>query len=112
MRLAKELGIPNVNEMLKSISGNDLIEWMAYAKLEPFGEERADLRMGILAALIANVNRDSEKTDEFTPQQFMPKFEDAYEEVEPLSQEDVAQKVDIIFSALAMMDATPSENRE
>lgn len=30
---------------------------MAYDQLEPFGEERADERAGVVAALIANVNR-------------------------------------------------------
>lgn len=88
--------------MLASISGEQFSEWMAYAWLEPFGEERSDLRMGILAALIANVNRDPDKTPVFTPLDFMPKF-DALPE-EPPSREEVAAKVEAIFSALARVD--------
>jgi hypothetical protein len=46
---------------------------MAYASLEPFGEERADVRAGIIAAVIANANRDRKKRpDPFTPADFMP----------------------------------------
>lgn len=48
---------------------------MAYARLEPFGEERADLRAGIVAATIANVFR-GEGSPEYKPHQFMPSFEE------------------------------------
>ena len=49
---------------------------MAYDQLEPFGERRADLRMAVLASLIANANRDPDKRREpFTPADFMPRFE-------------------------------------
>jgi len=62
-----------VAELLSRISSRELSEWMAYYELEPFGEERADLRAGIIAATIANVNR-SKKQRAFQPAQFMPKF--------------------------------------
>ncbi len=49
---------------------------MAFYRIEPFGERRADLRAAIVAALIANVNRDPKKQREpFTVDDFMPKFE-------------------------------------
>lgn len=61
--------------MLESITSVQLSEWMAYAAIEPFGEERADLRNAMLMSLIANVNRDEKKrSDPFTPAEFMPKF--------------------------------------
>lgn len=49
-------------------------EWLAYARVEPFGEERADLRMGIVASTIANVNRGKGQKP-YKPQNFMPDFE-------------------------------------
>lgn len=50
---------------------------MAYASIEPFGEGRADLRMGILASLIANVNRDTKKKSEpFVPADFIPGYDE------------------------------------
>jgi hypothetical protein len=46
---------------------------MAYAELEPFGPDAEAWRAGIVAATIANVNRDTKKRPEpFTPQDFMP----------------------------------------
>jgi len=49
---------------------------MAYFSIEPFGEERADLRMATIACLIANANRDEKKRREpYTVQDFMPRFD-------------------------------------
>lgn len=51
-------------------------EWQAYYSLEPWGEDRADLRAGIIASVTANVHRDAKRRpDAFTPQDFMPRFE-------------------------------------
>ena len=54
-------------------------EWLAYGRIEPFGEERADLRAGIVASTIANANRGKTQKS-FTPEQFMPSFEAETEE--------------------------------
>ena len=56
-----------------------LAEWMAFAQLEPWGEERADLRAGIVASTVANVNRGKGQKV-LTPQHFMPEFEPETEE--------------------------------
>ena len=73
--------------MLAGIDSDDLSEWKAYMKLEPFGEERADLRAGIIASTIANVNRNPDKTPQpFQPSDFMPVFD--RRENEPQSESD------------------------
>jgi len=83
--------------MLVSLSGKQFTEWMAYAELEPFGEERADLRMAILASLIANVNRDpKKKSSPYEVSDFMPKFE----KKEPISKEDAIAAIDAMMMAL------------
>lgn len=52
-----------------------LVAWFQYAEVEPFGEYRADLRSGTVAAVIANTNRDPKKRPRpFTPSDFMPEF--------------------------------------
>jgi hypothetical protein len=43
-----------VAELLARISSAELTEWMAFDAIEPFGEARADLRAGIVAAVTAN----------------------------------------------------------
>jgi hypothetical protein len=85
--------------MLAGMTGQQLTEWMEYARLEPFGEQRADLRMGILAAQITNVMTRQKQSDPMAKyEDFMPKFEEA--ELEP-DQDTVARKIDAYFSALA-----------
>jgi hypothetical protein len=60
---------------LAHISALELAEWEAYYHMEPFGEERADLRAGIVASTVANVQRDRKKKPQpFKPEDFMPKF--------------------------------------
>lgn len=56
------------------ISSRELTEWAAFLQLEPHGEERADLRAGIIASTIANANK-KKGTSPFKPEDFMPKFE-------------------------------------
>lgn len=47
---------------------------MAYYELEPWGERRADLRAGIVASTIANVNRDPKRRAKaYAPEEFMPR---------------------------------------
>lgn len=61
---------------MEAFDSRDVSEWMAYASIEPFGEERADMRAGIIASVIANVNRDPKRRSQpFTPQDFMPFIE-------------------------------------
>ena len=47
---------------------------MAYDRIEPFGEERADLRSAQIACILANVNRGKGQKV-FKIDDFMPKFE-------------------------------------
>jgi hypothetical protein len=63
-----------VAEMLTRVSSCELTEWAAFYALEPFGEERADLRAGIISATVANVNR-GEKQEPLAAADFMPKFD-------------------------------------
>lgn len=70
------LGWPSVAWGLAHISARELAEWEAYYAIEPFGEERADLRAGIIAATVANAHRDAKKHKHgFKAEDFMPKFD-------------------------------------
>lgn len=64
-----------VRELLTRISSRELTEWAAYFLLEPFGEERADLRAAIIASVVANTARDPKRRRRaFKPEEFMPRF--------------------------------------
>lgn len=66
------MGMP-VAEAQARISSAEFAEWMAYAELEPFGQGREDVRAGVIASLIANVNRDADKrSTPFEPFDFFP----------------------------------------
>ena len=61
----------SVRRAQAEIDAHEFAEWMAYMTLEPFGPNRDDLRAGTIAAVIANVNRDSRKRSEpFSPGDF------------------------------------------
>lgn len=64
-----------VSQLLATTTSAELVEWMAYYQMEPFGPERGDLQAGIVAATVANVNRDTKKQKKpYSAQDFMPKF--------------------------------------
>lgn len=74
-----------VSELLERVSSRELTEWAAYFKLEQLGmnpNERADLRAGIVASTVYNVNRGKSKPLE--PAAFMPKYEKAKQSPEEL----------------------------
>lgn len=49
----------SVERLLREFSSRELSEWAAYYKLEPFGEDRADLRLSFLTTLMHNLHRKS-----------------------------------------------------
>lgn len=62
--------------MLAGMTRRQLLEWLEFDEIDPFGEERADLRAGIVAAAVTEPHRDPEKrSDPFTPADFMPDFD-------------------------------------
>ena len=71
-RLALALGM-GVAECQRRVDAREFAEWMAFCRLEPFGEWRADLRAGIVACVVAqSMGGKGAKT--FRPEDFMPKF--------------------------------------
>ena len=61
-------------------------EWIAYAHISPWGEQRADLRSAVVASVIANVNRDTRRRPQpFKPADFMPFNEGPGEDADALA---------------------------
>lgn len=96
------MGMP-VAEMLSRISSHELSEWIAYAQVAPFGEERADLRAGIIASTVANANRDPKKRRKpFEPREFMPSFD--FGQSSPSAQEKSPQEIYGMFRMWARLN--------
>lgn len=47
----------SVREIENEFTHTELIEWMIYYKIEPFGEIRADMRTASICQMLANINR-------------------------------------------------------
>lgn len=73
-RLALALGYANPEYMLASMPWRIWQDWIAYNALEPIGEERADLRAGIIAATTANCLARRKGKPAYRAADFMPKF--------------------------------------
>lgn len=82
------------------MSAREFSEWIAYARLEPFGEERADLRAGIVASTIAAVNTPKGKRRP-KPGDFMPEFDK-----QKPNERELGQKILSVFSMF------PQTNRQ
>lgn len=92
---------------LAHISSHELAEWMAYARLEPFGAERADVPLAMLMALTAEINRDKKKRRKpYSPLDFMPRFDLEAEKPERKAQtwEDQLKLVEMLNQAFKGQD--------
>ena len=59
--------------MLNTYSANELREWRAYFSIYPFKEDRADMRAGIIASTLANVNRGKGQSA-YEPKDFIVEY--------------------------------------
>jgi len=71
-RLALALSEPMPDRMLEMIPFRVWKEWVIYMGLEPFGETRADLRIGVLSSLFANAWMRKRGSPMYGPTDFMP----------------------------------------
>ena len=82
-RLALRLGRSNVDAMLRSMTAKQFHEWMVFAELEPFGEDREDARFGSVVQVLTNVYRNSKRhPSPYALAACVLKGGDAFEEVQ------------------------------
>lgn len=70
-RLALALGYIHPDAMLRHLTSRQFNEWQAFYQIDPFGEQRGDLQMGILASVFSNRMRGKNETAA-KPSDFMP----------------------------------------
>lgn len=92
-----------VQELLARISSRELTEWMEYYQMEPFGQERADLQAGVVASVVANVNRNSKSSKTWNPSDFMLQFEPPT----PKSPQEIYRKIRDWAMMYKNMDGEP-----
>ena len=52
--MALALGYRHPDVMLRELTALQYAEWVMYYQVDPFGEQRADLRAGIIASTMSN----------------------------------------------------------
>lgn len=96
-----------VGQLLAEVSSPELTEWMAYYRIEPFGEMVADQRHGIATAVLANVNRDPKRTPEpYTFSDFVPWRENQTDKGTPVLLSDPEAQSKLIKSKFAMLQTS------
>lgn len=70
MQLALRLG-RSLDELLHTVSSEELTMWRAFDLREPIGDWRHDLAAGVVASTLANVHR-GKNVEAFAPRDFMP----------------------------------------
>lgn len=63
----------SVAQAQEDIDSREFAGWLAYNEIDPFGEERADLRAGIIASVTANAF--GKRGSSHRPRDFMPDFD-------------------------------------
>lgn len=84
---------------LEHISSKEFAEWQAYYRLEPFGEERADIRAAMICKILADINTPKGKTHAKL-EDFMPRFGAP----EPQTPEDMLARVTLANAAFGGLD--------
>lgn len=110
-RLALALG-KTVSELRATLSNAEFQEWCLYFQIEPFGESRADLRNGIVAATIQNVYSawvGGEQTAR--PADFMP-YIDKPEPTQPVEDDRVLTDDELAAWADAAIYGIPPEGND
>jgi hypothetical protein len=85
---------------MAEIDSAEFSEWLAFYQVDPFGEERADLRAGINSAVIANIHRGG-GIKAFTAADFMPQFD----------RQEVTQTPEQMMAVMLAVDAAQQARR-
>lgn len=88
-----------VAELLDRMSSAELSEWMAFYSIEPFGEERADLRQALTTSAVHNSIQAHAKHPKWTKyQDFMPFSED--HQAAPKTADELRQSPEALLGKL------------
>jgi hypothetical protein len=101
----------NVDEMLASISSQQLEEWAIFSQLEPFGGQQEDLRAGIMAAVVANSNPYRAKgSPALKPEDLFPSLRPKGLQVQSLSEMKASAMRFAAMMAQGQQRAKPAAN--
>ena len=85
----------SVRQLLASMDSCEITEWIAYDQLEPFGEQREDLRVGQICSTVAN-HSFSPPTKPRKPTDYMLFAQADQPETQPTLLKDAKAQSDLI----------------
>lgn len=85
-------------QLLANLDSEELTLWRAFDRVDPFGQDRADLRAGIIAANYSNWKK-SGNCDRFVPADFMFEY-GRVNKIEEQAPEDVEAAIDAAMTSL------------
>lgn len=93
-----------MGELSASLDSRELTEWQLFFNLEPFGDLRADMRAGQVAAVMANIHRKP-GSPAILPTDLMPLLNDALNpppepDPRPLTEDDAEARSQALKFAL------------
>ena len=94
-RLALALG-KTVHEIESTMPASELLEWQTFARDEPFGDIRADLRAGVVARTVAQAFGGNRKA---TSLDFMPVVKREFEKAEQENAANIAARFNAMMFA-------------
>ena len=65
-RLALRLG-RTIEELEEALTADEFFRWKAFNLIEPVGDDRMDILIGLLASVVANTNGNKSTADDFIP---------------------------------------------
>jgi len=92
----------SVSRAQREIDSREFSEWQAFWAVEPWGDERADIRSAMICCVTANAWRGKDDPPA-TLKDFLPKFgaeDESPEEIEPDTADDLKRKLIAFTRAL------------
>lgn len=90
------------------MSASELAEWQAYHSIEPFPDERSDMLLANIAAILVNAHRDSGSSSEITAMDFLPWLDNSSyassDDDEPVDPESMVAYVEAFNAAFGGKD--------
>lgn len=80
----------SVSELLSRFSSAELAEWMAYDRIEPFGQRQSDYMMASNMAITANIH-SRKGAKPYSASDFLPKIK------KPMSEQELVENIKLAF---------------
>lgn len=88
----------SVKRCKREVDSREFTQWIAYSRVNPFGQVRGDLQAGIVASQIYNSNRTDEKQPIAKAGDYILKFDPLQKEKPKINDSKAAQALLFTFA--------------